>query len=324
VAKHYGGIYDGNKERSVNKLNTNIKNDSEILMSKAKGFKFFNLVDERFISAKLNSEIRSSYPHTEKRNPFESSMYRQTYYESVDEGVKEIPTVKMMNLLAMKYPKRLHKLADNSEQAEKDLNSILIRNIDKTIETFKNNFYTQSTNNLLDEHTTNIDSLNKLLIGPFSILVATDMVESNQEVLIHFSEGIKSNTINFNKAIGLNLFDSAKYKLFFGDDASIIILIKLIEEKLKDIKVFSKKISETKGSVLSSDRIGVSVNPFLSKEKKFNIMSYYNESMNKHAKDQLEHLDSLLELLKSRLRLNNILLPNFIKYISQQHKQIAL
>jgi hypothetical protein len=235
---------------------------------------------------------------------------------------------KMMNLLALKFPKKLQKMPDNSELAEKDANALGLENLDNRIEIFKNNFYSRSVHNLLEEHVSNIDALNKLLINAFNTIVVTEMVENNQELLINFSEVIKTNTINFNRAStgSFNLLDRASFKLFFGDEVSINILAKLIEEKLKDIKTFSKKFSETskKESILTNEKLPASSNPFASKEKKYNIMSYYQESMNKHTQDQQDNLNSLLDLLKSRIKLNNIFLPGFIKYISQQHCQITL
>jgi hypothetical protein len=340
VAKHYGEVYEGGSKERRDRMSLNKKGvyENEILQSNAKGI-YMNLillVDERIISARLNSEYRQTHmpfnseyrqiPMTiEKRNQFESVYRPNVYFSDLpEEGVKENLTTKTLNVLAMKYPKKLQKLVDNSEQAERDLRSLNIRDIERTIEMFKNNFYNQSITNLLDEHFTNVDSLNKLLIGPFGILVMNEMTESNQELIQSFSNVITSNTINFNKAVGLNMFDTAKYKLFFGDDSNLSLLQKVVEEKLKDIKD-NKRVTETKESILTSEKVGVSANPFLSKEKKFNIMSYYNESMNKHTQDQLENLDSLVELLRSRLRLNAILLPTVgIKYMSQQHKQVTL
>src|SRR4051812_44647100 len=132
MAKHYGGTpMEGSKERK-NLYTSQKALESELLMSKAKGKDMhLNLVDERYISARINFSENKPM-NTGMKAPFESTFKSNLYQqEAIDENIKENSTIKMMNLLAMKYPKRLQKLGDFSEQAERDSN-ILRLNIDRT------------------------------------------------------------------------------------------------------------------------------------------------------------------------------------------------
>jgi hypothetical protein len=230
----------------------------------------------------------------------------------------------------MRYAKRLTKIADLSEAVERDANFYDLK-VDRSIETLKANFFNQSINNLLDEHLTNIDGLNKLLSSAFNISLTNEMVDSSQDLIDEFVEVIKSNHIMFNRSgLSYNLLDNTKHKLFFGDNPTLELLINIINEKLKENKNLTKRFStENKSENLyppTTDKLlrPPSSNPFAGKEKKINVMTYYNESIVKHTQDLNDNLNNIIMLLNNRRRLNDILLPIFIRYESSQHEQLVL
>jgi hypothetical protein len=256
------------------------------------------------------------------------------------------PTVKLLKALSSKYPKKLKPCAImiNSEDIENDIYKFNLKNYHRWIQNFKIYLVNETLNNILHDHNTNIDLLNNLMGKSLSITFVHSMTDNSLEneplMFKEIYELINSNNLDFTHKPDdiYRINEETKFKIFFGDMDKLDNLLNMVINRLDNLRILSNKsksfskenkIENTNHfSNIYNDnndyrkmRINLN-NPFSNKEKKFNLLSHYKETIARQNQDVEDNLKNLLQLILYRMHLNKILLPIFIKTESRQHSQL--
>jgi hypothetical protein len=186
--------------------------------------------------------------------------------------------------------------------------------------------------------------LNNIITKSLGISIVHTMTDNSQEnepiMYREWNNIINSNSLNFiHKAEDIYKgYDDTRYKIFFGDIEKLSTLKSIVATRLDNIKLMtnkSKSLSK-ENKVENEDesysllykegdykRIKVNLNnPFINKEKKFNLMGHYKELVQRQTQDIEENLKNIYKLLNYRIEFNNNIFPIFSKSESRQHSQL--
>jgi hypothetical protein len=261
--------------------------------------------------------------------------------------------------LTGKFQNRLKEGIEVSQDfIDNDVNLMGISDVKDSWMSNMKSFISQNLiNQILSDHEENIDHLNNILEPALGITISTEVIESRDydNFTKEISRLIKDSTLNFSKKreIGENL---NSYKIFFGDNDKLQVILDKIAEKLKMLKIQKEKSKihikderdnvDNLGKTLFShikkenidpragmfsgnlpiapvDRKSKVNNPMINKNR-FDKMSNYAEMLEIHNKSIEDNLIMLKNLILERLETNKFLDQVFMKAESYDHKQLIL
>ena len=305
-----------------------------MLNSKAKGKYILTSVDERLLSSKLASLNKSEIR--------ESNEYSKFF---TDSNKREDPTIKILKALAMKYDKKLRAGIEISySDIEKDIYTYGLKDYSRWIQNFKAYLVNETLRNIIDDHHSNINSLNNAMSKSLGISIVNTMTDNSLEneplMYREWTNLISSNSLDFTqKADDLLGEYNTRFKIFFGDNEKISTIKEMIAKRLDTIKILNNKnkqsIKENKnenkddnysllfpeGDFRRNSKININ-NPFSNKDNKSSLLSQYKERFNQQSQYIERNLENIYKLLNYRLELNKSIFPLFSKVESRQHSQL--